>query len=315
MGRQRAPHRLRGKRVTEAIATSPAVETAAAQYRRGALLVAGSALAWSSAGIITRAVSTDGWSTLFWRSVFSCLFLLIYVGLRDRGNAVAQFRKLGLPGLAIAVSFGASMTCFIVALKETAVANVLIFQAAAPFVAALLAWLWLHERVSFRSALAILATVAGIAVMVSDSLEKGRVLGDILSAFMGISFAVMIVVARRHRDVSMTAATCLATALTGIVSFYFADLAPSLHDLALLAVFGVGQMGIGLVMFTAGVRLIPAADAGLITVIEVILAPAWVWLAFGENPGPRALIGGAIVLVAVILHTMFEKRAVVGTEL
>src|SRR5258708_25067868 len=104
------------------------METAAAQYRRGALLVAGSALAWSSAGVITRTATTDGWTTLFWRSVFSCLFLLIYVGLRDRRSAMAQFRQLGLPGLAIAVSFGASMTCFIVALKTTAVANVLIFQ-------------------------------------------------------------------------------------------------------------------------------------------------------------------------------------------
>src|SRR5271170_4357016 len=99
---------LRGKRVTQAITTSRAVETAAAQYRRGALLVAGSALAWSSAGIITRTATTDGWTTLFWRSVFSCLFLVVYVGFRDRGRAVAQFRQLGLPGLAIAVSFGTS---------------------------------------------------------------------------------------------------------------------------------------------------------------------------------------------------------------
>ncbi len=300
--------------MTQAIEASQSSANAAAQYRRGALLVAGSALAWSSAGIITRLTTTDNWTTLFWRSIFSCLFLVIYVGLRDGRNAVAQFRALGLPGFGIAVSFGTSMTCFIIALKTTAVANVLIFQAAAPFVAAVLAWLWLKERVSYRSALAIAATVAGIVVMVSDSVEKGRVLGDILSAFMGISFAMMIVVARRHRDVSMTAATCLATALTALVSLPLASLTPSPGDLALLAVFGVGQMGIGLVMFTAGVRLIPAADAGLITVIEVILAPLWVWMAFGENPGARALIGGAIVLVAVIGHTMFEKRAVDGRD-
>jgi drug/metabolite transporter (DMT)-like permease len=295
--------------VTQAIEADHA-GAAAAQYRRGALLVAGSALAWSSAGIITRLTTTDNWTTLFWRSVFSSLFLVIYVGLRDGRAAIPQFRALGLPGLGIAVSFGASMTCFIIALKTTAVANVLIFQAAAPFVAAVLAWLWLKERISYRSALAILATVAGIVVMVSDSVEKGRVLGDILSALMGISFALMIVVARRHRDVSMTAATCLATTLTALVALPLASLTPSPGDLGLLAVFGVGQMGIGLVMFTAGVRLLPATDAGLITVIEVILAPLWVWLAFGEDPGPRALIGGAIVLVAVIAHTIFEKRAI-----
>jgi len=287
---------------------SSAASAALAQYRRGALLVAGGALAWSSSGLIVRMTATDAWTTLFWRSIFASLFLVSYVGLRDRGMAATNFRKLGLPGLGVAVSFAISMGSFILALKETAVANVLIFQAAAPFVAALLAWLWLGERVSRGGVTAIAATLVGIVVMVSDSVAKGRVYGDLLSAVMGISFAVMVVLARRHRAVPMTAATCLATALTGIVALPFASFAVAPGDLALLALFGVGQMGLGLIMFTAGVRLIPAADAGLITVLEVIAAPVWVWLAFGENPGLRAIVGGAIVLAAVVFHTLIEKR-------
>jgi drug/metabolite transporter (DMT)-like permease len=290
------------------------VGDAAALYRRGTLLVAGAALAWSSAGLITRATTTDAWTTLFWRSVFSTLFLVLYIALRDRRGALPAFRALGLPGLGIAVSFGTSMMCFIIALKETAVANVLIFQAASPFVAAILAWFWLRERVTPSSALAILATIAGIAVMVSDSVAKGRIWGDLISAIMGISFAVMVVLARRHRAVSMTAAMCLATALTALAALPFASFVVAPRDLALLAVFGIGQMGIGLVMFTAGVRLIPAADAGLITILEVILAPIWVWLAFGENPGLRAVIGGSIVLAAVVAHTIFEKRGLGAGE-
>ncbi len=236
----------------EAEGRASAATAARAQYRRGALLVAGGALAWSISGLIVRTTSTDAWSTLFWRSVFACLFLFAYVALRDRGRAIAGFRKLGLPGLGVAVSFAISMGCFILALNE--------------------------------------------------------IYGDMLSAVMGISFAVMVVLARRHRDVPMTAATCLATALTGLVALPFATLSVTPGDLALLALFGVGQMGLGLIMFTAGVRLIPAADAGLITVLEVIAAPIWVWLAFGENPGLRAIIGGSIVLAAVVFHTLLEKR-------
>ena len=97
--------------MAEAVETSPSVAAiaATAQYRRGALLVAGGALAWSSAGLIVRATSTDPWTTLFWRSVFAFLFLLAYVGLRDRGNALAGFRKLGLPGFLVALSFATSM--------------------------------------------------------------------------------------------------------------------------------------------------------------------------------------------------------------
>jgi drug/metabolite transporter (DMT)-like permease len=286
---------------------------AAARYRRGALLVAGAAVAWSTAGLITRATTTDAFTTLFWRSLFSTLFLIVYIALRDRRRALGAFRGLGLPALGIAVSFGTSMTCFIIALKQTSVANVLIFQAASPFVAAVLAWLWLGERLSPRSALAILATVVGIAVMESDALARGRLWGDLFSAIMGFSFAVMIVLARRHRDVSMTSAMGLATALTCLVTLPFAELTIAPGDLALLALFGVGQLGFGLVMFTAGVRLIPAADAGLITMLEVILAPMWVWLAFGENPGTRAMLGGVIVLGAVIAHTLTEKQAIGAT--
>jgi drug/metabolite transporter (DMT)-like permease len=122
----------------------------------------------------------------------------------------------------------------------------------------------------------------------------------------------MMVLARRHRDVSMTAATCLATVMTGLAALPFATMSVAPGDLVLLALFGIGQMGLGLIMFTAGVRLIPVADAGLITVLEVILAPVWVWLVFGENPGMRAIIGGSIVLAAVIFHTLIEKRSAAG---
>jgi drug/metabolite transporter (DMT)-like permease len=295
--------------LVQSAAPPEAARAAGAQYRRGALLVAGGALAWSSAGLIVRATATDAWTTLFWRSLFASLFLLAYVAIRDRGAVVAGFRRLGVPGLGVALSFATSMGCFILALKETSVAHVLIFQAAAPFVAALLAWAWLGERVGWRSGLAIAATLVGILVMVSDSLAQGRLWGDLLSAVMGVSFAVMVVLARRHRDVPMTAATCLATCLTGLVSLPFASFALAPGDLVLLALFGFGQMGLGLIMFTAGVRLIPAADAGLITIVEVILAPIWVWLAFGEDPGGRAIIGGAIVLAAVVFNTLGEKRA------
>jgi len=279
-----------------------------AEYRRGALLVAGAAIAWSSAGLLVRMTATDNWTTLFWRSCFAALFLAGYIALREGRGAVRSFAGLGLPGLGIAVAFATSMTCFIIGLRETAVANVLIFQAAAPFVAAILGWFWLGERISWRGVAAILAALLGIVVMVSDSVAAGRVLGDLVSAVMGISFAIVIVESRRHRDVAMTAAMCLGLVLAGLVALPFADFAPTPGDLGLLALFGIGQMGVALTLFTAGVPLIPAADAGLITMVEVVLAPLWVWLAFSEDPGLRALPGGAVVLIAVIGHTLLEKR-------
>jgi len=294
--------------VTEIVELTPSRPVLRAQYRRGALLVAGAALVWSSAGLIARTATTDAWTTLFWRSLYACLFVLLYIGWRDGRAGYAAFRKLDRTGLGVAVSFALSSFTFITALEKTAVANVIIFQAAAPFIAALLAWAWLGERVGGLSLAAILASFLGIVVMVSDSVGQGRVLGDALSLVMGTSFAVMIVLARRRRDVSMTVAACLATALLALVTAPFSSFAIAPFDMLLLVLFGIGQMGLGLIMFTAGVRLMPAADAGLVSTLEVILMPFWVWLVYGENPGPRALAGGAIVLSAVVAHTLFERR-------
>jgi len=278
-----------------------------AQYRRGALLVAGAAVTWSSAGVLARTIAADGWTMLFWRSVFAGLFVLAYIGLREGRAGYAAFRRLDRTGWGVALTFALSSFCFILALEETAVANVIVFQAAAPFIAAILGWAWLGERLSGAGLAAILASLVGILVMVSDSVGTGRILGNMLSLVMGTSFAVMIVLARRRRDVPMTAATCVATALLALVTLPFASLALASSDLLLMALFGIGQMGLGLIMFMAGVRLMPAADAGLISTLEVILMPFWVWLAYGENPGTRALAGGAIVLAAVIANTLFER--------
>jgi drug/metabolite transporter (DMT)-like permease len=238
--------------------------------------------------------------------VFAFGFLLAVIILRP--GALRQKLRLGWVGWGVAGSFAVSMFTFLLAIRLTTVAHVLIFQAAAPFFAALLAWALLRERVTGAMLLAIAVTLAGIAVMVSDSLAQGRWLGDALSLVMCVSFAAMIVLARFDPAVDMLTASCAATLLAGLASAPFADFPASPADFALMAAFGIGQMGIALLMFTAGVRLIPAADAGLISVLEAVFAPIWTWLAVGENPGPRAMLGGAIVVAAVFAYGWHERR-------
>jgi drug/metabolite transporter (DMT)-like permease len=128
-----------------------------------------------------------------------------------------------------------------------------------------------------------------------------------LSLIMGLTFAATIVLARAEPDVPTTEATCVAVVLVALASLPFAQLNIGAPDFALLAVFGIAQMGLALVMFTAGVRLIPSADAGLISVLESVLGPLWVWIAFDENPGVRTMIGGAVVVCAVVVASRSEQ--------
>jgi len=273
---------------------------------RGAVLVGVATLVWSSSGVITRLSSADSATLLFWRSLFAFGFLLAVVATRPGG--LGNLLHLGWVGWGVAVSFAVSMLTFIVALHLTTVAHVLIFQAASPFFAAILAWALLRERISGAMLAAIAATIIGIGVMVSDTLFAGRWQGDVLSLIMCVSFAGMIVLARVDRRVDMLAASCAATLVSGLAAAPFASLPGSPGEVVLLMAFGIGQMGIALLMFTAGIRLLPAADAGLITVLEAVLAPIWVWLVVGEDPGPRALIGGAIVILALVGYGWNERR-------
>jgi drug/metabolite transporter (DMT)-like permease len=281
----------------------------AIEYRRGALLVTGATVVWSSAGLLARLVATDPWTTLFWRSIFAGSFLLLYLAWREGAGLLAAFRRLGAAGTAMGVCFGISMICFINALSMTTVAAVLVFQAAAPLFAAAMARAFLGERVSRTKLAAIIVSFAGVLLIVSGADSVGSLWGNLVSAVMGVTYAATIVLARARPDVPTTEASVLGILIVAIASAPLAAFHVSAPDLGLFAVFGIFQMGIALIMFTAGVRLIPSADAGLISVLESVLAPLLVWAVFNELPGTPTLIGGTIVIAAVLAAAIIERDA------
>ncbi len=274
---------------------------ATTDYRRGALLVGGAALAWSTAGLLVRWTATDPWTTLFWRAMFASPALLVWLRIAAPGQMLPAFRGLGSVGLLLALCLAASMTAFINALALTTVASVMVLQALSPLIAALLAWAWLGERLAQRTRFAILAAFAGVVVMVSGDLGAGGLAGDAIGLGMAAASALTIVLARLDRRVSMAAATFAGMAMTAAVALPMTRWALPPGDYALLALFGIGQMAFALVLFTTGVRLMPAADAGVITLLECVLAPLWVWRAFAEAPEARTIAGGAVVLAAVVV--------------
>ena len=282
-----------------------ALEHAAGRARReGFWLVAAAALCWSSGGLIARLVATDPWTTVFWRSVFCAAFLFSAVAIARRGRLAAVVRETGWPGLLMAACFAIASTCFIMALARTSVANTLVIQSLSPFIAGLGGWLFLGERVRPRTWSAMGVALLGTVVMLWGSAGAGSRIGDLLALGTATAFAGATVVVRWHRTVPMPAAAALAAALAGVLASGWADpSSATAGDLALLALFGIGQLGAGLLLFTAGARLIPVAEASLIGVLECVLGPLWVWLAVGERPGAFSLVGGAVILSALIVHT------------
>jgi drug/metabolite transporter (DMT)-like permease len=284
--------------------TSDRRSTTAGTRRLGFWLVTAAALCWSSGGLIARLAGTDAWTTVFWRSVFCAAFLAGAVVLTQRGRLTHIVREAGWPGLLMAACFATASTAFIMALSRTSVANTLIIQSLSPFIAGLLGWLCLGELVRRRTWIAMGVALIGTVIMLWGSPGAGSRFGDMLALVTATAFAGATVVVRWHRAVQMPAAAALAAALAGL--FSMAQATPSAatgRDLLLLALFGVGQLGVGMLLFTAGARLIPVAEASLIGVLECVLGPLWVWLAIGERPGLFELIGGTVILSALVAHT------------
>jgi drug/metabolite transporter (DMT)-like permease len=181
---------------------------------------------------------------------------------------------------------------------------VLFIQAIAPVLAALLGRAVLGEPLTLRTVVAMAIALVGVGVMVGSP-GGGGALGVGLSVLMPLGFAVAIVIARHRREVSMAPATGLAQLMLVVAAGPIALAGGQrlgLPDVLWLALFGAGQIGLGLILLTIGARLIPAAQVALISLLEVVLGPLWVWLAVGERPGIATLIGGAIVVAAVVLQ-------------
>lgn len=272
----------------------------------GAALVLGSAVVWSFGGTLARFLSIeDGWTVVFWRSLFAALFLLGFMLLRDgpRGT-VRLFAGMGLAGIAVGACFATASTSFILALAYTTVANVVLIQAGVPLIAALMAWLLFRERISGQTWLAIAAVIGGVAIMVSESLG-GRVsmVGDALAMLIAFVFAAATIITRRFAHVRMTPAVFLGTVIAGTVAASKASgFAVTGQELFVLVIFGALNFGLGLALFVTGARLVPSALAALLGTAEPVLAPLWAAIFHGEIPGARTVLGGAIVLAALLLY-------------
>jgi drug/metabolite transporter (DMT)-like permease len=279
--------------------------------RAGMSLVLTSAVVWSLGGTIARFLAThDSWAIVFLRSIWAAAFLLLFLLWRDGpSKTVLLFKTMGYPGLTVAICFATASGAFIVALQHTTVANVLLIQAGTPLIAALIGYLVFKERVAYATWAAIAAVMLGVVVMVSDSLSgKVSPIGDMLAVLMTLMFATATIVTRRWASVRMTPACCLGCLIGAAVSLPLAvSLAVSAADMALLFTFGALNQGLGMAFFVTGVRLLPAPVAALIGTLEPVLAPIWVWLVHAEVPSRRTLIGGAIVILALLLHILWES--------
>lgn len=289
-------------------------ETDHASYRRGLFLVILAGFIWSSQGVAVKFMNdADAWQILFYRSLSLAIFLLVVIAIRSGGKPFAAFRALGsgavLGGICLVFAFSGS----IVAVKETTVANAFFLFAAAPFLAALLGKLLLGENIRRATWIAMTVALFGIVVMVAGQLGSGRLLGNIAALASALGFAVFTIVLRWKRLGDTMPIICcggLFAAIVGGVACLYSgvgfELAPL--DLSISLALGVGQLGLGLVVYTIGSRYVPASELALLAMFEVVLAPIWTYLALGETMSLQTAIGGALILGAIAVNALSGMR-------
>ncbi len=270
--------------------------------RRGVLLVLVATVLWSMAGLFARLVAhLDVWTVLGWRALLGSASICVVGLIQWRRGRLEEPFAFGRLSPVVALLAMIAISAYTASVMTTTIADVMIIYATLPFVAAAIGWLVNREKVAPRTLVASGVALVGVAIMVASGLGSGRLLGQALSALMTLSFAGMVVLQRRQPGASMTLVNAIGALGSGLFGFMNSPRPPlDLYDLGVLFVFGLTTIGLAFLLFMEGAKRIPSAEAGLISLLDVVLGPFWVFLAFGENPGAATILGGAIVLAAAL---------------
>lgn len=292
-------------------------------HATGVLFCLAGTTCWSLAGVLIR--STDGidaWQISFYRSLVVCAFLGAYLYAVHRGRFLAVIVEAGTTAMIAGAAIGLASIAFVLSLFYTTVAQSIFMVGVAPFVAALLGLWVLRERVAPSTWVAMTVALAGLAIMLGGGWQDGgAVVGSILALYSAFCFSVYSVLLRWGQRSDMNVAilwnAVLLIALSAVVLSFPNPLraeagAGEFHigwrNFLFICIMGVVQIGLGLILFTRGSRSVPAAELALIALVEPTLSPIWVWLAVGEVPAATTIVGGAIIMGAIVLRVVAGSR-------
>jgi drug/metabolite transporter, DME family len=265
--------------------------------RTGPWLILAAATLWSTAGAAIKLCQLSGWQINFGRSAVAALFIAaILPGARRRPDRSIAW---------VSIAYAFTVLLFVLANKATTSANAIFLQDTAPLWVLLLSPVILRERPTRGELLSAPLFLVGLLLFFLDRLSPGQAVGNIIAVFSGIAFALCIMGLRKlgTRNVG---AIVWGNALAALMSLPMAlkGPAPTLPDLGIVLFLGIFQLGLSYALFARGVRHTPAVEASLLALVEPVLNPVWTFLLAGERPGPWAIRGGAIILLATLWRTL-----------
>lgn len=284
------------------------------RYGQGVALVLAAGSLWSLMGLGLRQIEAASvWQILFWRSVGMVPVLFAFIWWTSGGRPLGALRRVGLAGAAGGFGLVFAFAGAIYAIQATTIANAVFLFTASPFVAAVLGWIILGERVRPWTWAAIGLAVLGMFLMVREGLAMGELAGNIAALLSAVGFGAFSVALRRGKlsdmmPVSMLGGVFSIIAAGVILIAQGEAIVVSGRDMGTSAAIGAVILALGMVMYTLGSRVIPVADLTLLSLIEVLLAPVWVFAFLGETASAATFVGGGVLLAAVALNAVMGAQ-------
>ena len=272
------------------------------------ILTGGFCLSWG--GLILRTFeSASIWQILFYRSIFFLWVLIAFILLTYRKKTFKKIKEAGVPGLIGGVFLSTNFVAYMYSMMETTVANVVFIISTQTVFLPIVAYIFLKEKISPRGYVAIMLAMIGVTLMIGDSLGTGSLKGNLAALTIPINFSVLVLIIRKYPKVDMIPAVFYAGILSCLYGLLLLEnFAISTKDIWLAFLLGVPQLAFGFIFITIGSRTTPAVMVGLLMLMESIFAPIWVWLFYNEIPPISVLIGGIIILSAVVMKSLDYKK-------
>ena len=273
----------------------------------GPFLIFLGAFCLSFGGLIVK--SFEGatlWQILFWRQFFFVILVSIFLLLTYKKKIFIALYESGLPGFFGGIILGCGFSAYVFAMYKTTVANTnFIIQTQAIFLA-IFGYLFLSERISKLTLVSIILAITGIILMVGNSLSPGQLSGNLVAFIMPISFAILIIIVRKYPKVDMIPLQLFAGIVAMLIGYFVSTkINISTNDILLAFIAGFFQVGLGFIFITIGAKKTLSATVGILMMTEAVFGPFWAWMFLKETPQLIALIGGSIIIIAVLIQFFF----------
>ena len=259
--------------------------------------------------LLIRLANLDSWNLIFYRGFIPFLVVLVGLLIIYKTKLLKEIISNGRHGFFYACTFTITNIVFVISIENTNVANTLIMIALAPMLSAIISFVFLKENPDKKTWIAITITTLSVIYIFYDALEAGDFLGNFLGLVCATGLAVGAVIIRSAKKISLVPSAMIGKLMVGLIALLFANqLKLESNDILIIPLMCVMCVAIPFVLVTLAPRYITAAEVNLFFLLETILGPLWVWFVIKEQPSIETIIGGAVIIATIAIHSALALK-------